>query len=85
MLTVNPQEDDTPGPATTRCHDETPTGDHMWVKRAGRQLQMLPEKEAGRYAAQRPIYADLDFADSRPIPAPPSDMFVVAYAEVGQA
>ena len=24
-------------------------------------------------------------ADERPIPPPPSDMFVVAYAEVGQA
>ena len=83
MLTDNPQEDDTPGPAATRCHDETPTGDHMWVEGAGRQLQMLPEKEAGRQAAQCPIYADLDFAD--PIPAPPSGMFVVAYAEVGQA
>ena len=80
-MTDKPQEDDTPGPATTRCHDETPTGDHEWVKGAGRQLQM----EAGRCAAQRQHYAELHFADRRPIPAPPSDMFVVAYAEVGQA
>ena len=84
-MTDNPQKDDTPGPASTHCHDETPTVDYVWVKGAGRQLQMPPEKAAGRQAAQRPIYADLDFADRHPIPPPPGDMFVVAYAEVGQA
>ena len=41
------------------------------------------EQEAGRHAAQR--CAEMDFANRRPIPPPPSDMFVVAYAEVGQA
>ena len=51
----------------------------MEVKRTGK------EKEAGRHAAQRPIYAELHFADKLAIPAPPSDMFVVAYAEVGWA
>ena len=44
------------------------------------------EKEmvAGRHAAQRPIYAELNFADKRPVPPPASDMFVAGYAEVGQ-
>ena len=45
----------------------------------------LEELEPGRHAAQRQHYAELDFADERPIPPPPSDMFVVAYTEVGQA
>ena len=84
MLTDNPQEEDKPGGTLTRGHDETPSGDHEWVKRAGRQLAMSRE-EAGRHEPQRQHYAELDFADRRPIPAPPSDMFVVAYAEVGQA
>ena len=57
----------------------------MWVKRADRQLRMLPEKEAVRHAAQRQRYVELDFADRRPMPAPPSDMSVVTYAEVSQA
>ena len=43
------------------------------------------ERKEGRHALQRQHYAGLDFADRCPIPAPPSDMFVVAYAEVGQA
>ena len=30
-------------------------------------------------------YAELDFADQHPIPPPPSDMFVITYADVGQA
>ena len=42
------------------------------------------EMEAGRHAAQRPIYTELDFADRRSTPPPTSDVFVVAYAEVGQ-
>ena len=78
--------------APTRGHDVT-SGDHEWVKGAGRHLPMSPEEaemkqaemEAGRHAAQHQHYAELDFADRRPIPPPPSDMFVVAYAEVGQA
>ena len=59
--------------------------DHEWVTGAGRHLPEEVEMEAGRHAAQHQHYAELDFADRRPIPAPPSDMFVVAYAEVGQA
>ena len=67
------------------------------MKGAGRQLPMPPEEaqkggdrkpkemEAGRHAAQRQHYAELDFADQRPIRAPPHEKFVVAYAEVGQA
>ena len=43
------------------------------------------EQEAGRHAQLRQHYAELDFADRCPVPPPPSDMFVVAYAEVGQA
>ena len=43
------------------------------------------EAGRGRHAAQRQHYAELDFAEKRPIPPPPSDLFVVAYAEVGQA
>ena len=43
------------------------------------------EMEAGWHAPQRQYYTELDFADQRPIPPSPSDMFVVAYAEVGQA
>ena len=96
MFTNNPQEADTPGPVPTHGHDETPTDDRELVKRAGRQLPMSQEEEqkggvrkaqmeAGRHAAQHQHYAELDFADRRPIPPPPSDMFVVAYAEVGQA
>ena len=81
-MTDNPQEEDKPGGTLTRGHDETPSGDHEWVKGAGRQLAM---SEAERHAAQRQHYAEFDFADRRPIPPPPSDMFVVAYAEVGQA
>ena len=44
----------------------------------------MPAEER-RHATQYQHYADLDFADRRPIPPPPSDMFVVAYAEIGQA
>ena len=81
---------------TTRGYDVTQV-DHEWVKGAGRQLPMpaeeaqkgdvrkAKEKEAGKHAVDRQHYAELDFADEHPIPAPPSDMFVVAYAEVGQA
>ena len=43
------------------------------------------EMEAVRHAAQRPIYAELNFADQRPVPPPASDTFVAGYAEVGQA
>ena len=96
MFTVNPQQEE-PGSATTRGHDETPSGDHEWVKGAGRLLLMPPEekqkggarkpkeKEATRHAAQCQHYAELGLADRCPSPAPPSNMFVVAYAEVGQA
>ena len=83
MFTVNPQQEE-PGCSPTRGHDETPSGDHEWVKGAGRQLPMPPE-ETGRHAPQCQHYAELDFAEKLPIPPPPSDMFVVAYAEVGQA
>ena len=68
------------------------------MKGKGRQLPVPPEEtqigevkrtekemEAGRHAAQRPIYAELNFADQRPTPAPASDMCVAGYAEVGQA
>ena len=68
------------------------------MKGKGRQLPVPPEEtqiggvertenkmEAGRHAAQRPIYAELNFADRHPVPPPASDMFVAAYAEVGQA
>ena len=82
MLTDNPQQEDMLGSDPTRGHDETPLGDNEWVK--GRQLSMSPE-ESGRHAARHQHYAELDFADRRPVPPPPSDMFVVAYAEVGQA
>ena len=41
--------------------------------------------EAGGHAIERQHYADLNFADERPIPPPPSEMFVVTYAEVAQA
>ena len=54
------------------------------MKGAGRQLQM-PQEEAGMHATERQHYAELDFADRRPVPPPPSDMFVVAYAEVSHA
>ena len=95
MFTVNPQQEDTLGYAPTCGHDETPD-EHKWVKGAGRQLQLppeqdkkggrrKPEQEAERHAAQCQHYAELDFADERPIPPPSCDMFVVAYAEVGQA
>ena len=50
---------------------------------AGRQLPMPAEEE--QEEAGRQHYAELDFAEKHPIPPPPSDMFVVAYAEVGQA
>ena len=99
MFTVNPQQEDTSGYAPTRGHDETPTDEHNWVKGAGRQLQLPPEEkqkggrrkpeqadqEAGRHAARHQHYAELDFADRGPIPPPSCDMFIVAYAEVGQA
>ena len=98
MLTFNPQQE-VLGYVQTHGHDETPTDDCELVKGAGRRLQMSPEQEqkggvrkpeqaemeAGRQAAQHRYYAELYFADRRPIPAPPSDMFIVAYAEVGQA
>ena len=49
---------------------------------AGRQLPM-PAEEKQKEAERQ--YAELNFAEKHPIPPPPSDMFVVAYAEVGQA
>ena len=81
---------------TTRGYDVTQV-DHECVKGGGRQLPLPAEEaqkggvrrakemEAGRHAVQRQHYAELDFADEHPIPAPPSDMFVVDYTEVGQA
>ena len=80
MSTDNPQQEHTSGSFPTRGHGETPPGDHE-TQKCG--VRMPKEKEAGRHAAMH--YAELDFADKRPIPAPKSDMFVVAYAEVGQA
>ena len=53
----------------------------------------LTEEEVGgvpetmdtrRQAAQR-HYAELDFSEKRPVPAPESDMFVVVYSLVSQA
>ncbi len=73
MLPVNPQEGELEKP---HCNGET--GSTSTLLRS-------EEPEAGRHAAQRQHYAELDFADRRPIPAPPSDMFVVAYAEVSEA
>ena len=72
--------------ATTHGHYVT-----QMVKGAGSQVPMPPEEEqkaierqeTGRHAAQCQHYVELDFADERPIPPPPSDMFVVAYTEVG--
>ena len=81
MLTVNPHEVEPP--SSTRGHDETPTDDHEGVKGAGRQLTMPAEEE--QEEAGRQHYAELDFAEKHPIPPPSCDMFVVAYAEVGQA
>ena len=75
ISTANPQQADTPGSAPT--NDETPMDNHEWMRRASRELRMPIE----RHALQRQHYAELDFADRCPIPAPPSDMFVVAYAE----
>ena len=78
MLPVNPQEGELEKP---HCNGETTlnaTGSTSTLLRS-------EEPEAGRHAAQRQHYAELDFADRRPIPAPPSGTFVVAYAEVGQA
>ena len=89
ILTDNPQQEE-PRYATTRGHDETPTDDHKLVLTPTEEAQKggirkPKKKEAGRHAVQRQHYAELDFSDKRPIPPPPSDMFVVAYAEVGQA
>ena len=81
MSTVNPKGEEPP--SSTRGHDETPTDDHEWVEGAGRQLTMPAEEEQEEAGMQH--YAELDFAEKHPIPPPPSDMFVVAYAEVGQA
>ena len=52
----------------------------------------LTEEEGGvpettdtrRQAAQR-HYAELDFSEKRPVPAPESDMFVVVNSQVSQA
>ena len=96
MSTDNPQQEDTPGCTPPRSHSETPSDDHEWME--GEQLPILPEEtqvggdtrtgkemEAGRHAAQRPIYAELNFAEKRPVPPPTSDMCVAGYAEVSQA
>ena len=42
------------------------------------------EMESGR-AQHPPQYAQLDFAERGPAPAPQSEMFVVEYAKVGKA
>ena len=55
------------------------------VRKKGVRKPEQEEKEAGNRAVDRQDYAALDFADRHPIPPPPSDMFVVTYAEVGQA
>ena len=84
MSTDNPQQEDTPGCTQTCGHDKTPSGDPEWVKGEDRQLPVPPE-EAGMHAAQRQHYAELDFADRRPVPPPASGMSVVTYAEVSRA
>ena len=86
--------------ATTRGHDETPRDDHESVKGEEEpaeeeqegvvmkpEQEQVPERavEEGRHAVQRQHYAVLAFTEKRPVPPPPSDMLVVAYAEVGQA
>ena len=79
------EEEEEWGYATT---DETPTDDHKWVPMPTEEAQKggaRKLKETGRHAVQRQHYAELDFADERPIRPPPSEMFVVTYAEVGQA
>ena len=42
------------------------------------------EMESGR-AQHLHHYAKLDFAERRPAPAPPSEMYVVKYAEINEA
>ena len=80
-LTVNPPEVEPP--SSTCGHDETPTDDHEWMEGASRQLTIPAEEEQAEAGMQH--YAELDFAEKHPIPPPPSDIFVVAYAEVSQA
>ena len=81
-------------------HDATPTlDDHERIKGAGMPLPVPPEEKEGAGVPQDgqpeemeagtaqhpPQYAELDFAERRPVPAPPSEMFAVAYAEIGTA
>ena len=68
--------------AATQSSETEPDHDQLLVGATVSRLPMTPE---GQHDIHRQHYAELDFADRRPIPAPPHDMFVVAYAEVGQA
>ena len=75
-------------------HDETPILDE-WVQGAGRPLPVPPEEEEDDCVPQGeteagvvqhpPQYAELDFAKRGPVPAPPSEMFIVQYTEVSKA
>ena len=68
--------------STVSQQEHTPGSEETQIGGVRKQKE---EEEVGRHAPQRQYYTELDFADRRPIPAPPCDMFVVAYAEVGQA
>ena len=96
---MNPRSE-APADTSPGGHDETPTlHDHEWAKGAGRPLPLPPEEEEGAGVpqdgqpqdmeagrAQHPQqYAQLDFAERGPVPAPQSEMFVVEYAEIGTA
>ena len=77
--------------------DETPTVDR-WVEGAGRLLPLPPEEDSEEEEGNAPQetvvgantaqpsqqYAELVFADSRPAPAPPNEMFDVPYVEVNR-
>ena len=76
-------------------YDVTPTVDELMVG-AGRPLTPEEDNEEEQDSEPQEIvmvastvqpsnqYAQLAFADSRPAPAPPSEMFDVPYAEVNK-
>ena len=78
MSTVNPQVGELETP-----HDDDAMGSTSELLR--KIVRREGGRKAGRHAAQRQHYTELDFAEERAIPAPASDMFVVAYAEVSEA
>ena len=91
---MNPRGE-VPADTSPDGHDETPTlDDHERIKGARRQLPVPPEEEedgvpqeeteAG-VAQHPPQYAELDFPERRPVPAPLSEMFFVQYTEVSKA